>query len=92
MNFGPQPKLEVQGKARHEAAGRRNSECNINLSSRNSLAAMAVSRHKALGIAAPGGLTSGPALHFSLCFFSPTVLRAPSTDRPETLPHDRNLA
>jgi len=28
---------------------------------------------------------------FSL-FFSPRVLRAPSTDRPETLPHDRNLA
>jgi len=25
-------------------------------------------------------------------FFSPCVLRAPSTDRPETLPHDRNLA
>jgi len=24
-------------------------------------------------------------------FFSPTVLRAPSTDRPETLPPDRNL-
>jgi len=44
MNFGPQKKLEVQGKARHEAAERRNSECKINLSSRNSLAAMAVSR------------------------------------------------
>ena len=43
MNCGPQTKLEVQGKARHEAAGRRNSECKINLSSRNSLAAMAVS-------------------------------------------------
>ena len=42
MNFGPQTKLEVQGKARHEAAERRNSECKINLSSRNSLAAMAV--------------------------------------------------
>jgi len=25
-------------------------------------------------------------------FVSPLVLRAPSTDRPETLPHDRNLA
>ena len=24
-------------------------------------------------------------------FFSPTVLRVPSTDRPETLPHGRNL-
>ena len=33
-------------------------------------------------------------LSFFLSFFlfSPTVLRAPSTDRPETLPHDRNLA
>jgi len=27
----------------------------------------------------------------SFFFFSPTVLRAPSTDRPETLPPDRNL-
>ena len=36
MNFGPHAKLEVQGKARHEAARRRNSECKINLSSRNS--------------------------------------------------------
>jgi len=25
-------------------------------------------------------------------FFSPRVLRGPSTTRPETLPHDRNLA
>ena len=25
-------------------------------------------------------------------FFSPRFLRDPSTDRPETLPHDRNLA
>ena len=25
-------------------------------------------------------------------FFSPRILRAPSTDRPETLPHGRNLA
>ena len=25
-------------------------------------------------------------------FFSPTVLQAPLTDRPETLPPDRNLA
>ena len=25
-------------------------------------------------------------------FFSPLVLRGPSTDRPETLPHGRNLA
>ena len=29
MNFGPQTKLEVQGKARHEAARRRNSESKI---------------------------------------------------------------
>ena len=36
MNFGPQTKVEVQGKARHEAARRRNSECKINLNSRNS--------------------------------------------------------
>ena len=36
MNFGPQAKLEVQFKARHEATRRRNSECKINLSSRNS--------------------------------------------------------
>jgi len=28
---------------------------------------------------------------FLFFFFSPTVLRAPSTDRPETLPPDRNL-
>jgi len=40
MNFGPQTKLEVQGKAGHEAARRRNSECKI----KYSLAAMAVSR------------------------------------------------
>ena len=44
MNFAPQTKLEVQGKARHEAAGRRNSKCKINFSSRDSLTAMAVSR------------------------------------------------
>jgi len=32
-------------------------------------------------------------LLFSFFFFvSPLVLRAPSTDRPETLPHGRNLA
>ena len=47
MNFGPQIKLEVHGKARHEAARRCNSECKINLSSRNSLAAMAVSKFTA---------------------------------------------
>jgi len=33
-------------------------------------------------------------LFYHRCFFlvSPVVLRAPSTDRPETLPHDQNLA
>jgi len=31
-------------------------------------------------------------LSFFLFFVSPLVLRAPSTDRPETLPHGRNLA
>jgi len=36
MNFGPQTKLDGQGKARREAARRRYSECKINLSSRNS--------------------------------------------------------
>jgi len=29
---------------------------------------------------------------FSFFIFSPRFLRDPSTDRPETLPHDRNLA
>jgi len=29
---------------------------------------------------------------YLISFFSPRVLRAPSTDRPETLPRDRNLA
>ena len=36
MNFGPQTKLDGQGKARREAARRRNSEYKINLSSRHS--------------------------------------------------------
>ena len=36
MNFGPQTKLDGQGKARREAARRRNSECKMNLSCRNS--------------------------------------------------------
>jgi len=32
-------------------------------------------------------------MYLSFLFFvSPLVLRAPSTDRPETLPHGRNLA
>ena len=30
-------------------------------------------------------------MFFIFLFFSPRVLRAPSTDRPETLPHGRNL-
>jgi len=60
VNFGPQTKLAVQGKARHEAARRRNSECKINLSNRNSLAAMAVSRPTAQRWLAGG------AAHWSL--------------------------
>jgi len=32
-----------------------------------------------------------PVMYLSF-FVSPVVLRAPSTDRPETLPHGRNLA
>ena len=40
------------------------------------------------GTAVPDGL-----MFYDRCFFvSPVVLRAPSTDRPETLPHDQNLA
>ena len=31
-------------------------------------------------------------LSFFLSFFSPRLLRAPSTDCPETLPYDRNVA
>jgi len=60
MKFGPQTKIEVQGKARHEAARRRNSECKINLSSRNSLSVMAVSRPTAQRRLAGG------AAHWSL--------------------------
>jgi len=44
----------------------------------------------ALGLAAPGGLIRALPRPSSF-FFSPTVLQAPSTDRPETLPHGRNL-
>ena len=44
----------------------------------------------------PGTISSGRAYvlpQMYLPFFvSPLVLRAPSTDRPETLPHGRNLA
>ena len=75
--------LDGQGKARREAARRRNPECKINLSSRNSSRSNG-SRHwslrrvagqsplrcrpTALGIAASGGLTSGFALHFYFLF------------------------
>jgi len=46
----------------------------------------------ALGLAAPSGLTSVGLCHALIVFFvSPRVLKAPSTDRPETLPHGRNL-
>ena len=47
----------------------------------------------------PGTMSSGRAyvllliyLLLLLFYVSPLVLRAPSTDRPETLPHGRNLA
>ena len=40
------------------------------------------------GTAVPDGL-----MFYRRCiFFSPRILRGPSTDRPETLPHDQNLA
>ena len=37
------------------------------------------------------GRTNKMLVMFYFSFFSPTVLRVPSTDRPETLPHGRNL-
>jgi len=43
----------------------------------------------------PGTMSSGRAYVLpvmNLFFVSPLVLRAPSTDRPETLPHGRNVA
>ena len=42
----------------------------------------------------PGTMSSGRASVLPQMFFfvSPVVLRAPSTDRPETLPRDQNLA
>ena len=44
------------------------------------------------GTAVPDGLMFYPwCIFFSFFLFSPRVLRAPSTDRPEILPHDRNL-
>ena len=47
-----------------------------------------------LFIRPPGTMSSGWAYVLLLIFFfvSPLVLRAPSTDRPESLPHGRNLA
>jgi len=36
-------------------------------------------------------VVTGGLIKCSWCFFSPRVLRFPSTDRPETLPPDRNL-
>ena len=38
------------------------------------------------------GRTYKMLVMFLSFFFSPRVLRFPSTDRPETLPHDQNLA
>jgi len=66
MNFGPQTKLEVQGKARHEASRRRNSECKISLSNRDSLAAIAVS----IGLQRSGDWP--PARHIDRCAALPT--------------------
>ena len=43
------------------------------------------------GTTVPDGLLCFTADVFFF-FFSPRVLRGPSTDRPETLPHGRNLA
>ena len=43
-------------------------------------------------IRSPGTTVPDGLIFCRRCFFSPRVLRAPSTDRPETLPHGRNLA
>ena len=41
----------------------------------------------------PGMIVPDGLMFYPWCiFFSPRVLRAPSTNRPETLPHDQNLA
>jgi len=43
----------------------------------------------------PGTMSSGRAYVLPVMFYffiSPRFLRDPSTDRPETLPHDQNLA
>jgi len=45
---------------------------------------------KSLGTAVPDGLMFYRDV--SSFFFSPRLLRAPLTDRPETLPHGRNVA
>jgi len=42
------------------------------------------------GTSVPDGLTV--CFTADVIFLSPRVLRGPSTDRPETLPHGRNLA
>ena len=44
------------------------------------------------GTTVPDGLMFYRRCIFFFFFVSPLVLRAPSTDRPETLPHGRNLA
>ena len=44
------------------------------------------------GTAVPDGLIFYPWCYLFFFIFSPLVLRGPSTDRPETLPHNRNLA
>jgi len=45
----------------------------------------------ALRLAVQGGPTFGSAPYFSFLFVSLGYLRAPSADRRQTLPHDRNL-
>ena len=40
----------------------------------------------------PGTTVPDGLMFYPICFFSPRVLRGPTTDRPETFPHGRNLA
>ena len=40
----------------------------------------------------PGTVVPDGLMFYGRCFFSPRVLRGPSTDRLETMPHDRKLA
>jgi len=40
----------------------------------------------------PGTVVPDGLMLYRRCFFSPRFLRDPSTDRPETLPHDQNLS